>query len=65
MLELVTFLFSIAFAVVALTLQFIYLFTLLSDKRVRRMMRSFLNDPALWDRGQAVRYVKKFFNSSE
>ena len=65
MLELVAFMFGIALAVVALFLQLFYLLMLLSDRKSRRLIRSFFKDPLYWNRAEAVRYVKKFFNSSE
>ncbi len=65
MLELVVFIFSLALVVVALTVELTYLWSLFGERRIRRLIRSSLTDPALWNRAEAVRYVKKFFDFSD
>ena len=64
-METAVFLLSVGVAVLALTLAITLFITLFTDKRIRRLVGEFFDDPTGWDADEAAERVKKFFKNSD
>ena len=64
-MEAVVFFLSVGIAVLALTLSITLIYTLLTDRRIWKIVEEFFDDPAGWSADEAAERVKKFFKNSD